>query len=324
MYLNLAQTPALDVQTQSAGKAPPNTAATPNYVTNSDLEALERRFQVMVSEATASFSSQLHGLTPPPAWEPAQTVTTSTRTGIPRHSTVAGVTGAREKRNPATRRIRQRERSSPVTRDLASEELTSPNQHGTSKLPKPRLHLNVQMFRKHPIFKFFVTAPIDSENNPHKWRCRVCQVELSLKTKGALENLSHYRTEAHPIREHRIRMETPGLPLFGKNEQELFGLALDEAREKAESEFPIAPTLGECYLLPGQRELPADIGTLDPSAVICSQIRVLFIGLQHGCSLESLSSLWSNLGLEARSPVRIPQFDWSQERVFVGLIFAII
>ena len=65
MYLNLAQTPALDVQTQSVDKEDschtlPNTSAAPNYVTNSDLEALERRFQVMVSEATASFSSQLH------------------------------------------------------------------------------------------------------------------------------------------------------------------------------------------------------------------------------------------------------------------------
>ena len=119
-------------------------------------------------------------------------------------------------------------------------------------------------------------------------------------------------------------METPGLPLFGRNEQELIGLALDEAREKAESEFPIAPTLGECYLSPGQRELPADIDALDPSSVICSQIRVLFIGLQHGGSLESLFSLWSNLGLEARGPVRIPQFDWSQKRIFVSLIFVII
>ena len=43
-------------------------------------------------------------------------------------------------------------------------------------------------------------------------------------------------------------METPGLSLYGQNEQELIGLALDEAREKAESEFPIAPILGECSL----------------------------------------------------------------------------
>ena len=253
MYLNLAETPALAVQTQSADRedktshTPTNTTATPKFVKNSDLEALERRFQVLISKATASFSSQLLGLTPPPTWEPAQTVSTSTRAGIPRHSTIAGATVAREKRNPATRRIRQRERSSPVTRELASEEISSPNQPGTSKRPKSRLHLNVQMFRKHPIFKFFVTAPIDSENNPHKWRSRVCQVELSLKTQGALEILSQYRTEAHLIREHRIRMETPGLPLFGKNEKELVGLALEKAGEKAESEFHIAPTLGECF-----------------------------------------------------------------------------
>ena len=59
---------------------------------------------------------------------------------------------------------------------------------------------------------FFVTALIDSANNPHKWRCSVCQVELPLKTKGSLEILSHYRTDAHLVRELRIRVETPGLP----------------------------------------------------------------------------------------------------------------
>ena len=80
---------------------------------------------------------------------------------------------------------------------------------------------------------------------------------MSLKTRGALEILSHYRTEAHLVREHRLRMETPGLPLYGKNEQELVGPSLDEVREKAEMTYPIAPTLGECYLLPGQYELPS-------------------------------------------------------------------
>ena len=137
-------------------------------MTSSDLEVLERRFQVLVSEATAFFSSQLRGLSPPPTGDQAQTDTNSLRAGTPRLSTIAGTTGVREKRNPATRRIRQRERISPVTRDFATEEFTSPNYPGTSKRPKPRLHLNVQMFRKHPIFTFFVTAPIDSENNPHK------------------------------------------------------------------------------------------------------------------------------------------------------------
>ena len=75
------------------------------------------------------------------------------------------------KRNPATRRIQRRERALTATGDIASEEFASPEQVGTSKRPKLRLQLNVQMFRKHPVFKFFVTAPVDSvdsDSNNHK------------------------------------------------------------------------------------------------------------------------------------------------------------
>ena len=170
----------------------------------------------------------------------------------PGRSTSSGVTETKVKRNPATRRIHQRHRLSATTESETAREYASPEQVETIGRQKPRLQLSLQMFRKHPTFKFFVTAPMDS----HKWRCRVCNIELSLKTKGALEILSHYRTEAHLVREHRLRMETLGLLLYGKNKQELVGPSLDEAREKAELPYQIAPTLGECYLLPGQRELP--------------------------------------------------------------------
>ena len=138
--------------------------------------------------------------------------------------------------------------------------------------PRSRSQLNVQMFKKHPFFKFLVTALPDSERDPHKWRCTVCQQELSLKTTGALESLSHYRTEAHLVREDCIRLKTPGLPMYGRNEQELVGLALDDPREKAELEIPIDPILVESYLLPGQRELPADPDALVPPSVDCSSL----------------------------------------------------
>ena len=266
----------------------------------------------------------MQGLTPPPPAVQAHAALDSTRGEVPETTSVAATIRVREKRNPSTRRIRRRERIAAEARDLASEELAPPKCPGTTKCPRPRLHLNVQMFRKHPVFKFFVTALMDSENNPLKRRCSLCQIELSLKSKGALEILSHYRTEAHLLRDHRIRMETPGLPLYERNEQELVGLELDEAREKAQLEFPLAPTLGECYLLPGQHELPADIDALDASSVICSQIRILFVGLQHGGTLETLLSLWNNLGLEIRGPVRVPQFDWSQERVFVSITYTVV
>ena len=147
----------------------------------------------------------------------------------------------------------------------------------------------------------------------------VCHIELSLKTKGSFEILSHYRTDSHLVREHRIRMETPGLPLFGKDEQEITGPALVEAREKAELAYPIIPILGESYLLPGQRKLPVPIDELDPSSVVCSQIRILLTGLQQGGDSSILSSLWSNLSLEVRGPVKVPQCDWSVARIFVSI-----
>ena len=91
--------------------------------------------------------------------------------------------------------------------------------------------------------------------------------------KGSLKIPLHYRTDAYLVREHRIRLETPGLPLFDKRGRELTGIALDQAREKAVREFPITPTLSECHLFPGQRELPNDTETLDLSSGACSQKR---------------------------------------------------
>ena len=148
------------------------------------------------------------------------------------------------------------------------------------------MQLVVQVYKKHPVFKFFVSGPADPYDNPHKWRCRVCQVELFSKTKGSLEILSHYRTDAHLIPEHRFMLETPGLPFYDRGQRELTGVALDGARERAEREFPITPTLGECYLLPGQRELPNNIGILDPSSVACSQRESCYLAFnrQNGSS----------------------------------------
>ena len=143
-----------------------------------------------------------------------------------------------------------------------------------------------------------------------------------MKTKGSLEILSHYRTDAHLVREHRIRMETPGMPLFGKNEFELIGANLAAAREKAEQEIPIAPILGECYLLAGQRKLPVPTDELDPSTTICCQIRILLTGLKYEGDLDTLTSLWGNHGLEVRGAVKVPQNSWDKDRDFVSIFLS--
>ena len=58
------------------------------------------------------------------------------------------------------------------------------------KRAKPRHTLAGWMNHKYPILKYFVTAPADAARYPHKYRCRVCLVELSLMTKGPLEILA--------------------------------------------------------------------------------------------------------------------------------------
>ena len=256
-FLNRVQTPVITTPEELKVDRPtprtlPAASPTANFVTSSDLEALERRFQVLVSEATASLSTQLQGRIST-ASELQQQPTSSRLPDdrIPEPPSSPGAVAARAKRNPATRRIQRGEKLSATAGIETIREANFQGQTGTVGCPKPRLQLIVQMSRKHPFFKLFVTAHIDAEAKPHKWRCRVCSIELSLKTKGALKIMSHYHTEAHLVREQRLRMETPGLPLYGKNEQELVGPSLDEAREKDELTYRIAPTSLECFLLSG-------------------------------------------------------------------------
>ena len=49
----------------------------------------------------------------------------------------------------------------------------------TYKRAKPRYVLAGWMYHKYPILKFFATAPADAARYSHKYRCRVCLVELS-------------------------------------------------------------------------------------------------------------------------------------------------
>ena len=82
------------------------------------------------------------------------------------------------------------------------------------KRRRPKYSHTGGMFKCHPVLKFSATCPIDKDKTPFKWRCRVCRIELSLMSRGSLELISHYRSDSHLIREHRIRMEIPGMPLL--------------------------------------------------------------------------------------------------------------
>ena len=186
------------------------------------------------------------------------------------------------------------------------------------KRQRPKYSLKPHMLRKHPVLKFFATGPMERSKTPYKWWCRVCRVELSLMSRGVLELLSHFKTDAHLVKEHRIRLETPGLPLFDRSEKNLVGSALKEATRIAKEMYPIAPQLDVCRLLVGQDKLPDFIDAANPSEDVLSQIRILEQGLRHGGHVDSLVGMWDEMVRLFPGNSQASTYSWSRHRLFVS------
>ena len=187
------------------------------------------------------------------------------------------------------------------------------------KRRRPKYSLTSAMLKKHPVVQYFATGPLDRNKNPYKWWCRVCKIELSLMSRGVLELLSHYETEAHLTKEHRIRLETPGLPLFDQEENELRGIGLQEAKRRAREAHPIAPQLDGCRLLVGQERLPEFSSVTSPSESVLAQICILENGFRHGGHINVLLGLWEDITrLSPGSTAQITTHNWSQHRIYVS------
>ena len=110
----------------------------------------------------------------------------------------------------------------------------------------------------------------------------MCRVEILLMSRGVPELLSHFRTDSYLVKEHRTRLETPGVPLCDRSEKALTGNALQEAKRVAKETYPIAPQLDACRLIVGQDRLLDFSITSNPSEDVISQIGILKYGLRHG------------------------------------------
>ena len=180
------------------------------------------------------------------------------------------------------------------------------------------------MLRKHPVLKFFATGPIDRNKTPYKWWCRVCRVELSLMSRGVLELLSHFKTDSHLVKEHRIRLEIPGRSLYDKFEKELTGNALLAARRTAKETYPIAPQLDVCRLMVGQDKLPDFTTTSSPSEDVISQIRIQEHGLRHGGHIDSLIGMWNETVRLFPGNSQASSFSRERQRLFVSNFYIFV
>ena len=226
---------------------------------------------------------------------------------------------------PVTATSSQEETGTSALTGVPASELREEDVVRSGKRHRPKYSLTSAMFKKHPVMKFSATGPLDKDKTPHKWWCRVCKVELSLMSRGSLELVSHYRTESHLLKEHRMRMEIAGLALYDKNEKELLGVALQDAKKKAKDMYPIAPQLDVCRPLVGQDVVPDFSAVKSPTEKVLSQITVLEHGLRYGGHINSLTSIYDELARIASSSHMTTQ-NWSPQRLFVSdfLLFLLL
>ena len=203
--------------------------------------------------------------------------------------------------------------------EIVSRDLQEENSTRRGKRRRPKYSLTSAMLKKHPVLKFSATGPLDKDKTPHKWWCRACKVELSLMSRGILELVSHYRSESHLIKENIIRMETPGLALYDKEEQEILGVSLQDAKRKAKEMYPIAPQLDICRPLVGQEAVPDFSVMTSPSEKILFQISILERGLRYGGHIDSLTGIYDDLARMVSSSHMNSQ-NWSPHRLFVSIL----
>ena len=204
----------------------------------------------------------------------------------------------------------------PTSSNTASQ--APPEERPVGKRRRPKYSSTTAMLKKHPIMKFSATGPIDRNKNPHKWWCRVCKVELSLMSRGSLELLSHYKSESHLIKEHRIRMEIPGMALYDKDGVEILGISLNEARKKATDTYLIVPQRDACRPLVGQDSVPNFSSDISPTDKILSQISVLEYGPRYGGHIKSLTGIYDELS-QLTSETYFCSQNWSPQRLFVSI-----
>ena len=84
----------------------------------------------------------------------------------------------------------------------------------SGKMPKRKkrghtrgIPMKEEFFSKTGWTHSFISGPADPLLNPYMAWCHICKKNISVKTKGTLENLRHHRTEKHLRRDQRWRYE---------------------------------------------------------------------------------------------------------------------
>ena len=131
-----------------------------------------------------------------------------------------------------------------------------------------------------------------------------------------LELMAQYKIHSHLIKDYGIRMEPPGMPLYDKNEYELQGLTLQDARKTAKEAYPIARQLDWCRLMVDQDVLPTSGTDESPIETVITQISVLGIGFVHGGQIACFTDLYQEVNSFSNESGCATSFNWSPNDYF--------
>ena len=192
----------------------------------------------------------------------------------------------------------------------------SPKVKGVAPKRSRRYQLTTSMFKEHPIIKAYATGPKHSDRNPHKWYCRICHKNFSLKTRGGSGIAKHFRTSRHFRRDQRYR-DSQKMPVYDRSGTIITGEALEVERLQFMS-IKNVPNLDPKRLLIGQRRIPIsgeDVGT---NNILKSQVSLYSEFLVHQAPLSLLPGMWGRFGLATDHSNLVSNYSWDDPQVFVS------
>ena len=205
------------------------------------------------------------------------------------------------------------------------EQLSPPKVLKPPPEPKPKSErsrvyvLSTSMFKEYPIIRAYATGPKDPTRNPHKWYCRICHKNYSLKTRGGSSIARHHRSRRHFRRDQRYR-DAQSLPVYNRAGVIVTGDALDLERDEF-SKVQNVPNLGSKRLLIGQSSIPLAGDDVGVNTILTSQMLLYHDFIVNSVPLPVLPSVWGKFGVATAHSSLVSNYCWDHPHVFVSFCF---
>ena len=165
--------------------------------------------------------------------------------------------------------------------------------------------------------QFFVTGPTDAANKLSEFYCRLCRMDVSVRTHGEYEIIQNFQGHRHFSRNQWLRLETPGWRVLDFDRNPLPEDELERQRER----IMLAPLVVRDREYPFREDLIPDAsGNVGPQLPLLAKVSCLIDALQLGGSYQLVEKLWERFVLTA-SQINVT-VAWSRDEVLVSSVLS--